>query len=217
MLFSSNYLDLELSKYGIDWASDENLENLKREIDDAVQGEISSILHPDKFMISLTLGEGIFIITDSTHVRTQTDEEYHNKMKIMEVCHIPALIEFSEDLQVHMQYEPTITVYIDNSVSTDGLKLTIKQLINEMLYQYTLGLYDVKIDFSKCDDIIHFRSVNIDEYKSQNQQARRNTSNPIYMKKIIDNIYIYQFLSSELKQIILDNIEYNEDEQDIRL
>jgi len=56
-----------------------------------------------------------------------------------------------------------------------------------------------------------------DEYKSQNQEARRNTSNPIYMKNLIDNTYIYPFAASELKQIILNNIVYNEDKQDIRL
>ena len=139
---------MELSKYGIDWASDENLENLKRGIINEVQNEMSSILHPDKFMISVGLGEGVFILLDSTHIKTKTDEQYHNEIIIMDVCQIEAKIEFREDLLLHIIYEPTFTVYIDNSVSTDGLKLTIKQLINDVLSKYVLGLYDVKMDLS---------------------------------------------------------------------
>ena len=83
ILFSSNYLDLELSKYGIDWASDENLKNLKRGINNEVQKEISSILHPDKFMISVGLGEALYFVLDSTHIKTKTDEQYHNEIIII--------------------------------------------------------------------------------------------------------------------------------------
>jgi len=195
------------------WEKSDKLKDILKELKpemDKFNDKLSSLLHPDKFLI-----KNAFKIIDTTRIENSSNDSLMSKITILENRYFEGLdslmifsfykLSDSGDYYEILTTWYAIEVNVDNSIELDNQT-------QDMVWMALETATGLEKEFDP--DLLIFNSVDFSKHK---QQAGRNTSNPIYMKNLIDNTYIYPFSSSELKQIILDNILYNEDKQDIRL
>ena len=195
------------------WEKSDKLKDILKELKpemDKFNDKLSSLLHPDKFLI-----KNAFKIIDTTRIENSSNDSLMSKITILENRYFEGLdsemifsfykLSDSGDYYEILTTWYAIEVNVDNSIELDNQ-------IQDMVWMALETATGFEKEFDP--DLLIFKSVDFSKHK---QQAGRNTSNPIYMKNLIDNTYIYPFAASELKQIILNNIVYNEDKQDIRL